>query len=156
MIRFVPTCDPVIITQIMTHPKVVGNMTHGSVEDIKNFQPPMQPYILKLLVYDGAELLGLLYFVAHSTVCWEQHTCLLPNAWGARSNRVFKSLQTYVWSSLANIQRVILVIPESNKSALACAKRNGLIQFGYNPKSLIRDGVLMGQYFFGISRPEGA
>lgn len=153
MITFHPTNDSYVVRQIMLNIHVFDQMVCG--ETMEDFEPPMQPWVIRLVVKEESEVLGLLWFCPWSTVCWEMHTCILPHAWGFKTSRIFKALKEYVWASVANIQRIMLVIPESNKSALACAKRNGMELVGYNPNSEVRGGVLMGNYFYGISRPEG-
>jgi hypothetical protein len=137
----------------MMDPKVFNDMVCG--ETVDNFVPPMQPYVVRLVVKIDESIAGLLWFAPWSIVCWEMHTCLLPHVWGS-TNRIFNALKMYIWSSLARIQRIVLVIPESNKAAIACAYRNGMDYVGFNPKAVVRNGVLMGNHIFGISRPSYA
>lgn len=152
MITFTATNDEQLVRQIMLNDKTFEHMVCGDIETRDNFIPPMQSYVVRLIVREDDKVLGLLWFVPWSTVCWEMHTCLLPHTWGF-TTRIFEALKLFVWSSLARIQRVVLVIPESNRAAIACAKRNGMDYIGYNPNSVVRGGILMGNHYFGISRP---
>jgi RimJ/RimL family protein N-acetyltransferase len=94
---------------------------------------------------------GFWMFAPQSQVCWEFHTVMpLSRECGDAMREMWKG---WIWKELG-CQRLVTNIPESNKIAHRFGQRIGLIEFGRNPLSYLKDGKLEGQILMGIS--EGA
>ena len=92
----------------------------------------------------------------HNAICWEIHTCLLPNAWGERGRRAARLLPEWIWQHTP-CRRIITNVPDNNRLALRFALAAGMTEIGVNAASFLKNGKLRDQTLLGISpqsRPE--
>jgi RimJ/RimL family protein N-acetyltransferase len=107
-----------------------------------------------VLAWDnGKELLGLWMFHPQNAVCWEVHTCLLPNAWGERAHIAARALPEWIWQHTP-CRRIVTHVPENNRLALRFALKAGMTIFGCNKASYLKHGRLCDQLCLGLSKPE--
>ncbi|MDM7995639.1 MAG: GNAT family protein [Acidobacteriota bacterium] len=154
MIEFERTYDSELVKRIMTHPRVYPSISDDFCPEASDFEPNMHPSIWYVLARDGEQLLGLWMFVPQNAICWEVHTCLLPEAWGRRALEAVMALHDWVWQNTPCL-RVITNVPRYNTLALRFAQKAGLGIFGKNWSSFMKHGVLHDQIMLGISKPEG-
>ncbi len=153
LLNFERTTDLVLIRKILTHPRIWPWITDDGAPDREQFQPtPAGEHVWYVLVWDVAELLGLFIFHPHNSVTWEVHTCLLPKSWGERATRAAVGVQAWLWAQ-TDWQRIVTTVPANNRLALRFARRAGMVEYGLNPKSWLKDGKLHDQHLLGISRP---
>lgn len=151
--RFVETDDEDVIRSIVTHPKVYPHISDDGSPAPDDWKP--NPAVKYILVFDGCELLGLWAFVPENFVTWNVHTCLLPIAYGRKALEAAKQMAEWVWKNIG-CQRVTTNVPEYNRLALRFAERAGMVRFGVNPSSYMKDGKLYDQILLGMSNPAGA
>jgi RimJ/RimL family protein N-acetyltransferase len=155
MIRFERTHDLALIRRVMTDPSVYARISDDGCPDAPQFEAADNPALWYVAVHDGSdELLGLFLFVPQNAVCWEVHTALLPLAYGPRAARAGSGVISWVWANTP-CRRLMTNVPAYNRLALRYAERAGLTQFGLNPGSYLKNGVLFDQILLGVSRPEG-
>ena len=108
---------------------------------------------LWLGVYDKAEYLGLIMAHKHSEIMYEVHTALLPKAWGKKAIQCTKACYQWLIDNTLCL-RVITAVPENNPLALRLAKMTGFKEYGFNPKSIQKDKMLIGQAMLGLNKEE--
>lgn len=142
--------DKNIILETFRHPKIYSIISDDSCP--KN--PNEFTFVSELLIYLGAHLNNIFYglFVIQpiNFVLFEVHTSLLPNAWG---NAVLfaKACIDWVFNN-TTCQRLITSVPDGNKLALRLAKNSGMVEYGYNPMSIMKNSKLLGQTMLGINK----
>lgn len=95
---------------------------------------------------------GVFMLHPHNRTTYEVHTLLLPHVVG-RGVEIGKQALQWAWDNTP-AERIVTNVPEFNLLALRYAKKMGFEQYGFNPKSFKRDGVLYGQTLLGISKGE--
>ena len=105
-----------------------------------------------VMVSEGDTSLGVFMLNPLNCICYEVHTALLPEAWG-RSVEITKDGVLWLFENTP-CRRVITNVPEYNRKALLLAKKTGMVQFGINPKSFLKNGVLYDQIMLGLSKED--
>ena len=147
--QFERTNDFELVATILNHPDIYPHITDD------NSPAVLSPTLNELTWYvavrgDRDELLGLWLLVPQNSICWEVHTCL-PKA--AHYRDIGRQALEWLWANAPKVQRVVTAVPENNRAARIFAKRAGLIEYGCNPASFLKDGKLHDQILLGISRP---
>ncbi len=150
--RFEPSTDTELIQAIMAHPAVYIWISDDASLPREMFSPVMGKHILYLLCFDEKELLGLWMFVQINAVTLEVHTCLLPTCKIGKGRIAAKEAAEWIWDH-TSCERIITNVPEFNRAARKFAKAAGMVAFGFNPLSFLKNGALYGQLMLGISRP---
>lgn len=168
MISLERTRDWELITRIVTHPKVYPQVSDDYSPKPEEWEPAKGDDVWYVLVRDltpggresgtlfkgeTGEILGLWVLHPHLRTCWEIHTCLLPNAYGPRARKAVRELIPWGWEHLPECVRVITQVPQYNRIALLFAIQAGMEQYGMNPKSYLKGGMLHDVILLGISRP---
>lgn len=96
---------------------------------------------------------GVFLVHAVNSHCYEMHTCLLPEAWGALAYEAGQKLAAWVFAEL-DCHKLITNVPAYNRLALRFAKRGGMQQEGINRASFMRNGVMVDQIMLGITKEE--
>jgi RimJ/RimL family protein N-acetyltransferase len=142
-----------LIKSIVTHPKVYPHVSDDFSPSPGFWEPIESEQVWYVTVRDGCELLGLWAFIPENHICWKVHTCLLPIAYGQRAARAAKEMARWVWENTPCL-RLITDVPAYNLLAHRFAERAGMVEFGVNPASYQKNGVLYDQIMLGMSRPE--
>lgn len=150
-ITIAPLRDQALIAETMRHPRIYPHIKDDTCPAAAEFEPVLDGPFVYVGAYRGAQFLGLFMLHAHSTVLWEVHTCLLPDAWGSTALRCTEACAEWVWSN-TTCERLITAVPEGNELALRLAKRSGMVEYGSNPASFLRDGKLIAQTLLGMSK----
>lgn len=148
---FERTTDYMLIKAIITHPRIWEHATDDFSPSVEDWQPAQSELVWYVLVKDGDEVLGLFMLVHENAICWKVHTCLLPSAWGKRARQAAREGSQWVFQN-SKCKRLITDVPEYNVLALRFATIGGMTQFGVNPKSYQKNGVLHDVYMLGISK----
>lgn len=148
---FEPTEDVEVIRQVITTPEIYRVSADDHSPPAAEWRPNLAA-MFYVLVKDGEELLGLFAFGVENGITVKVHTCLLPNSYGKRAAEAAKGIIQLIFSR-TRFQRIVTDVPTYNRLALRFAKQAGLEQFGVNPKSFLKDGVLWDQIELGISKP---
>jgi RimJ/RimL family protein N-acetyltransferase len=148
--KAVRTEDEELVASILTHPTVLPHVIDDGVCALKGF---INPTMFWITVYDEGELLGMFLSHPHNSVTYESHTCLLPNAYGARAVKAAHAYMEWMFK-WTGCQKLITNVPEYNKLALRFARKVGGVLEGCNRQSFLKDGVLMDQYVLGITKGE--
>lgn len=150
---FERTIDYGLIKEIVTHPKIWPYVTDDFSGAAEDFKPIQHESAFYLLVKDGTEVLGVFALFPDNKICWKVHTCLLPTSWGRRARQAAKEAMQWVFAN-THCQRLITDVPEYNVLALRFSHMAGMTQFGVNPKSYMKDGILHDVTMLGISKSE--
>lgn len=142
-----------LIRKIMTHPRVYPHITDDGSPPVEEFHPIESSDLWYVVVRNGDTVLGLWVFVPQNGVCWEVHTCLLPVAYGELGQQAAKEMAAWVWK-YTPCRRIITNVPEFNRLARRFAVAAGMVEFGRNEKSFLKDGKLYGQIMLGLSKEE--
>jgi RimJ/RimL family protein N-acetyltransferase len=146
----VRTEDEVLIASILNHPTILPHITDDGSTTLTNV---INPSLFWITVYDGEELLGMFLSHPHNTVTYESHTCLLPNAYGKRAIKAAHAYMTWMFEQ-TTCKKLITNVPDYNKLAMRFARNVGGVLEGCNRKSFLKNGELMDQYVYGITKEE--
>ena len=150
---FYRTHDLALIRSIMTHEKVWPAITDDLAGDPKDFMPVDHPATYYLAAHEGDHFLGIWMLNPENSVTWDVHTCLLPSAWGELAVRAAVHAIQWVWDNTPCL-RLVTKVPVFNRLALRFARMAGMVEYGRNPKSFLKNGQLHDQILLGISKPE--
>jgi hypothetical protein len=150
-IRIEPITDEVLIGMTLRHPRIFPHIRDDGCPNAESLQAVLSESLSYLGVYKGDRYLGLFLVHPHNLVLHEVHTCLLPEAWGATALHAAKALIAWVFANTP-CQRLVTSVPEGNLLALRLARQAGMYEYGCNPRSLMRDGVLLSQTLLGIGK----
>lgn len=148
--QFERTTDSLLIKAVFTHPRVWPHITDDFSPAPELFEPIIDMNVWYVKALDEKELLGIWMLHPHNFICWEIHTCLLPNAWGPRGLQAARELAPWVWENTP-CRRLITNVPSYNKLALRFAKEAGMKQIGINEKAFQKKGQLHDLIMLGLS-----
>lgn len=152
-LTFERTEDWELIRKIALHPKIWPLISDDLSPEPEVWQPVQRPDIWYVLAREHGKPIGLFVFSPENSVCWQSHIAMLPEAWGATARAAFTAVFPWLWERTP-CQRIIGSVPVSNSLAILFAIQCGMLKFGMNPKSTLRDGKLEDQVMLGISKPE--
>lgn len=153
MITFERSRNYDIVRRIMTHPQIWPHISDDGSPPVRDYRPPEGEHIWYVLAWDdGEELLGLWMLHPENSVTWQIHTCLLPSAWGDPAIAAARALPEWIWQHTV-CRRIITNVPSSNRLALRFAIRAGMVVYGINRGSYLKDGILQDQVCLGLSCP---
>lgn len=139
--------------QALCHPRVYP---HSS----DDFSPPpeeiSQHIDCEKQLYVGCEFggvfLGCFLFAPHNHILYEVHTMLLPAAWGPTALLCARAAQEWLWRETP-ARRLVTSVPGDNVLALRFAQKCGFVEYGLNPRSIQKGGILLDQHLLGTDRP---
>lgn len=147
--RIERTFDAEYIKYCLTHEKIWPHIHDDGAYSAEDFEPSVIDNFYWLSVID-IEPVGVFLMHKQNFICYEIHTCLLPEIWG-RSQECTALVIAWVFENTP-CQRLITNVPAYNKLAARLARRSGMKQFGINEKSYLKNGTLQDQFMFGISK----
>ncbi len=142
-----------LVRCIITHPRIWPSASDDFCGEPDNFTPVDNPSIMYMLVYDDETLMGMWMFVPQNGICFEAHTCLLPQAYGEFAVSAAIRMTAWIWENTP-AKRIVTTVPSFNRLALRLAQKAGMTQYGINPASYSKNGKLWGQILLGISKEE--
>jgi RimJ/RimL family protein N-acetyltransferase len=153
MIEIRPTEDLDLVRTIMTHPKVWPYISDDFCGEADSFEPVLSPALLYLEALDEEGPGGVWLYHPHNAICWEVHTCCLPEWWGPRALQAARLTLRWVVEHTA-CRKVITYVPVCNSLAYRFALRAGMVDEGRNRASFLKRGQVLDQYVLGITREE--
>jgi RimJ/RimL family protein N-acetyltransferase len=151
-LTFERTKDYALVKEIATHPAIYPFISDDYSPSPNDFKPFEDDAIWYVLVKDGDELLGMWMFAPENAICWQVHTCLLPNAYGKRAKQAALEMANWIWTNTTCL-RLITSVPEYNRQASIFARWAGMEEYGRNPESYMKTGILHDQILLGMSNP---
>lgn len=142
------------VNYVITHPSIYpfvsddGSPPVGSF-DASNTLKLEGIYFMKPVI-DNKEI-GLFFLHPWNTICYEVHTCILPEYRGKMAVRACKELKDYMFSNTP-CMKIVTHIPVNNKPAQILATQAGMEKEGINSASFLKDGVVIDQLLFGIRK----
>lgn len=152
MVTVETTEDKDIIKRVITHSKIWSAVSDDFAPMPDEFEPTINGSTVYLLVKDGDEILGLWAFLAKTRICWDVHTCLLPNSWGPRARQALQVMLDWLWKT-TDCLRLVTEVPEYNKLAYRFALEAGMKEFGKNEAAYMKYGRLQDLILMGMSKP---
>lgn len=152
-VTFERTFDYELVKRIVTHPRIYPHVADDFAAKPEDWQATENDSIWYVLAKECAEVLGLFIFIPQYAICWDVHTCLLPLSYGAKAKEAGKGIIEWIWANTPCL-RITTVVPEYNRLALKFAQASGLICFGVNPKSYMKNGKLWNLIQLGLSKPD--
>ena len=147
------TRDYRLIREVLLDPSQ-RRMASDDATDVANWVPNEDERIIYLEARDDfrRQALGIFTLLPGNAVCYEIHAALLPAAWGYRTRHALRGAIEYAWKQTP-ARRIVASIPVYNRLAIALGKDAGMTEYGRNPASFLRGGLLHDQVLLGISRP---
>jgi len=152
-VTFTRTHDWSLVKSIVTHPKIYGRVSDDFAAKPEDWQATDNEFIWYILAEDEGKLLGLFIFIPENQICWGVHTCLLPESYGPKAHEAGRGIIQWIWEHTGCL-RITTVVPEYNRLALKFAQDSGLVTYGINPHSYMKNGKLCDLIQLGISKPE--
>lgn len=161
-LRFERTFDMDLVRSIVTTPSIWRHVTDDGGGDPAKYRPLDHPAMLYVLAWDREELLGLFIFAPENSCTMDVHTCLLPAALfppadqpdaPSRSSTAARGVIEWIWRN-TSCRRIVTRVPAPNRLALRFARMAGMMEWGRNPMSWLKNGQLHDQIYLGISKPE--
>jgi len=140
-----------LIRKIITNPKIYPMSSDDKSPPPNQYRPPENELIYYLIPEDSGKPLGVFVCVPQNVICYEIHTCLLPEAWGGLAKQAAEHLISWMFER-TDCKKLITNVPAYNRLALRFAKAAGLVEFGVNSKSYLKNGLLHDQIMLGIEK----
>ena len=150
--HFERTREGALIRRVLTHPSIYPHITDDSAPTPEQYVPNENDDIWYVTAKDADELLGIFILVPQNCATYEIHTCLLPCAWGARAAVAALGITPWFFAQIDRCHRIVTNVPANNRLALRFARKAGMTQYGLNPLSFLKAGVLHDQHLLGLSR----
>lgn len=152
MITFERSRDYAAIGAIMRH----GRLYDAGADDFSpariQFEPRQDESIWYVMAFNDGDLVGLFALAPQNAICWEIHTRLLPEAWGAIAAAAARDIVPWIWENTP-CRRLVTTCPSYNRLAIRFAERaGGMTRYGVNPASWQKNGQLFDQVLLGISK----
>lgn len=148
------TFDYALVKQIVTHPKIYPHIVDDHSPKADEWKPIDSDLVWYVMVQNGnGHAVGVFVLAPQNCVCYEFHTCLLPEIWGPLARKAARMMLAWMFAN-SPCQRIVTNVPEYNRIALRFGRNIGLKEFGVNPKSYLKGGVLYNQILMGISKED--
>lgn len=145
------TRDLSLVKSVITDPGVWPFVSDDDSPAIGKYWPSETVTYVIVKTNDDRLVLGLFALAPISKVMVEVHTCLLPEVSGKDKLKAALLLIKWVWEN-TEFHRLITCVPAYNRAALWFSKKVGLIEYGLNRKSIMKNGALQDTHLLGISR----
>lgn len=149
------TNDYELIKKICTHPRSWEWLADDYSPKREEWEPVEDEKIIYLAAYAGLTPIGIFALIPDNTICWKCHICMLPMAYGPLAHEATLAMFDWTWQN-THCLRLVAYISEQNRTTIKFARSVGMEEYGLNPRSWMKRGVLHGQILLGISRPAEA
>jgi len=144
-----------VIRWIVNDPKVYPHISDDNSPRREDWRAVQSEDIWYIVVRLKGVKAGVFTFIPQNSICYEVHTCLLPIIYGERAIEAGRMARMWMFD-FSPCRRIITNVPEYNRLALHYAMHCGMKEFGVNPKSYLKHGVLHDQIMLGISKENGS
>ena len=145
--------DYAAIRALCTHPRIFDQISDDYTADPAKWKPIESELVTYLLATDEQGPFGFGIFIPQTHVQFSAHMGFLPRSWGADARHSFERMLGCMWAN-STARRIVGEIRRDNLLAIRFARRAGFAIYGINPKSYLKNGVLLDQVCLGISKPE--
>lgn len=138
-----------VIDHVLKHPKIkecIGDDFSGDVEY------PIMDNIYYLAVY-GQELAGMFVVFPLNAVTYDAHSAILPEYYGDKAKEAGRLAIDWVFDN-TDCLKINGSTPVYNRLAVKYSEEIGFIREGINSKSIMKNGKLYDQIYFGLEREE--
>ena len=144
------------VNRILTHPGVYPKISDDGSPGVDDFDagPLLESdafYFLGWVV--SGEWAGIWLLKPWNTITYEVHTCILPEHRGKDAIRAAGAAGEWMFHNTA-CRKVVTLIPEWNRPALAFALSVGMKKEGLLTRSFWKDGEVSDQQLLGIEKEE--
>jgi len=156
MIKRCRVTDANEVNRIMTHPDVYPKISDDGCPEAGDYD------VTPLLECDAIYCLGWMIdgiwagmwlFEPRNTITYEGHICILPGFRGAAAVRATEDAFRWMFRNTA-CRKVVALIPEGNKPAIAFAMLAGMRKEGLVKRSFLKGGKVVDQQLLGIEKEE--
>ena len=141
--------DLELVRQFMTLDEVWSLCTDDGV-DIETYYPPSGMDRVWLGVYEGLEIVGMVYVHQQTSTTIQMHPYLLKGH-KKKVRDLGKIFFEWAWS-MPNIFKVNVTVPFIYHKLRNCCLKCGFKDEGINEMSYRKNGVLMNQWYMGAIR----
>src|SRR5213080_2475571 len=97
MLSLERSTDYPLIRSVMTHVSCWDFISDDGCPSPEDFHPPPLEALIYLLVQKADQVAGVFAFMPQNSICYELHTCLLPNGRGKFGIRAAKAAFEWIW-----------------------------------------------------------
>lgn len=151
-ISFKRTHNMKVVHAIITDPEIYPYSTDDGCPPPEEFHPINNLEALYMVISIGFRVAGLWIFTPSNHFAYEVHAAILPWARGRFAVQSAKEMCAWIWEN-TTCERIWTSTPAFNERALWLVRQAGMVEFGRNPRSFKKNGVLWDQVLSGISRP---
>lgn len=146
------THDMEAIRKIACEPSAYRRMADDAAPKNPADWHPDTEHGIWLLAEDEHGPFGVFRLNQMNAALWETHVCMARRGYGEKSRKAFLEMLRWTWQN-TSCRRLLGYISETNRLALKLALDSGMQQYGYSPRSWLKNGVLYGLILVGIDRP---
>lgn len=143
------TYDSDVIDSVLKHDEVRPYIIDDSTDGFIDY--PIIDEIYYLAAYEDDEIVGLFVLHPMNNNVLQGHTSVLPKYRGKKALEAIKSGIDWVFKN-TEYDKIIGITPIYNKKAVAYSKKAGFEIEGINKKSIMKNGKLHDQIYFGLRR----
>jgi hypothetical protein len=150
---FERTKDFKAVRAILTDPDLYDYMTDDFAPAREAFQVNDHPGIWYVLVSEGSSLYGMFVFLPDNAICWQVHVAFFRGASQQVTRAAGAGIVEWLWRNTP-CRRLIASVPACNRAAVRYGVRAmGLVKYGVNEASFMKNGKLWNQVLMGKSCP---
>lgn len=142
--------DKEIISSVLNHPKVQKHVR----DDFSlgcDLEYPIIDHVYYVACFDDSVLVGLFVGTAVSMTIMDCHTSILPEFWGDKAKEAGRLAIDWAFSN-TGFDKLVGCTPITNKLAIKYNEDIGFEREGINKKSIMKNGQLIDQIYFGLER----
>ena len=152
---FERSTDYGLLNSLLRNPKLYPFLGDDFAPALDDLEATEHPDLWYILGRDEAGILGFWVFAPQSLICWELHTVMPLNGRALAAMRELLGPGGWLWANTRCL-RAVTNVPACNRIADRFGRRAGLIPYGRNPKSYLKNGLLDDQILMGVSKPKGS
>lgn len=146
------TFDEELIRNIVTHDSIWEWVSDdGAIKE--NYKVQLGDGLVWLAVIDDEEVIGAFFLHQINYITWQVHVCMLPKAYGRKALKAASLMLEWIFGN-SMCMKVVAHIQVKNIKAISYAKRIGFIEEGVCKNSILKNGELVDQKMFGLTKEE--
>lgn len=141
------------VKRIVTDPTIFMAQCDDFAPEPDKYEPAADAAIYVLVKDERGIALGVWTLVPRTRIKYEVHTSLLPSLRGFRALDAAARMSEWIWQNTP-CEFLCTEVPTSNLAALWFAKAARMVQYGIEPRSYRKGGILQDVVLLGMNRPE--
>lgn len=110
---------------------------------------PIIDNIYYLGIFLESEIIGLFIGIKQSEIVIDAHCAMLPSYYSYTDEAYYLVKEWAIENT--NFYKIVGQTPTYNRLAIKCNERNGFKREGVNTKSIMKNGILYDQIYFGLN-----